>query len=70
VKAWVFFRGLEFLIVAQNHLITAGKPMTGKTYETDFYGWTNEQAALLRAGKLSAADIANIADEIESMRID
>jgi len=37
------------------------------TYETDFYAWANEQAALLRAGKLSAADIEHIAEELESM---
>jgi hypothetical protein len=37
------------------------------TYETDFYAWANEQAALLRAGKLSEADIAHIAEEIESI---
>ena len=36
-------------------------------YEADFYAWANEQALLLRAGKLSAADIQNIAEEIESM---
>jgi hypothetical protein len=36
-------------------------------YDRDFYAWTNEQAALLRAGKLSAADIEHIAEEIESM---
>jgi hypothetical protein len=36
-------------------------------YETDFYAWANEQAALLRAGRLSEADLANIAEEIESM---
>jgi hypothetical protein len=36
-------------------------------YERDFYGWATEQAALLRAGKLSEADIANIAEEIDSM---
>jgi len=36
-------------------------------YETDFYAWANEQAALLRAGKLTAADIEHIAEEIESM---
>ena len=36
-------------------------------YEADFYAWANEQAALLRAGKLSEADIANIAEEIESI---
>lgn len=36
-------------------------------YETDFYAWAQEQAALLRAGALQAADIANIAEEIDSM---
>ena len=36
-------------------------------YETDFYAWAMEQAALLRAGRFAAADIANIAEEIESM---
>jgi hypothetical protein len=36
-------------------------------YDTDFYAWANQQAALLRAGKLSEADIENIAEEIESM---
>ena len=36
-------------------------------YEADFYAWANEQASLLRAGKLSSADIENIAEEIESM---
>jgi hypothetical protein len=36
-------------------------------YDDDFYGWTIEQARLLRAGRLSDADIENIAEEIESM---
>ncbi|MCW0181546.1 MAG: DUF29 domain-containing protein [Zavarzinia sp.] len=36
-------------------------------YDRDFHAWANEQAALLRAGKLDQADIANIAEEIESM---
>lgn len=38
-----------------------------KSYDEDFYGWANEQAALLRAGQLALADIGNIAEEIESM---
>jgi hypothetical protein len=38
-----------------------------ETYDRDFYAWANEQAALLRAGRLSDADIAHIAEEIESM---
>ncbi|MBF0333056.1 MAG: DUF29 domain-containing protein [Alphaproteobacteria bacterium] len=36
-------------------------------YERDFHAWANEQAALLRAGRLAAADIEHIAEEIESM---
>lgn len=36
-------------------------------YNSDFYAWANEQAALLRAGRFGAADIENIAEEIESM---
>ncbi len=40
---------------------------TFNLYTEDFYAWANQQAALLRAGKLEAADIAHIAEEIESM---
>ena len=36
-------------------------------YDRDFYAWANEQAGLLRAGRLADADIAHIAEEIESM---
>ena len=36
-------------------------------YDQDFYAWANEQAGLLRAGRLSEADIEHIAEEIESM---
>jgi len=36
-------------------------------YDQDFYGWANQQARLLRAGKLSEADLEHIAEEIESM---
>jgi hypothetical protein len=36
-------------------------------YDRDFYAWANEQAGLLRAGRLSEADIEHIAEEIESM---
>ena len=41
--------------------------MSTSLYERDFSAWANEQAALLRAGKLCDADIENIAEEIESM---
>ena len=36
-------------------------------HDQDFYTWANEQAGLLRAGRLSEADIEHIAEEIESM---
>ena len=42
-------------------------PSPPSLYEVDFYAWANQQAALLRAGRLGEADIANIAEEIESM---
>ena len=41
--------------------------MTTATYETDFYQWTQQQADLLRQGALSALDIENLIEEIESM---
>ena len=41
--------------------------MGSALYEKDFFAWANEQARLLRAGKLSEADIGHIAEEIESM---
>ena len=41
--------------------------MRNSNYDTDFYGWAIEQAALLRARELSAADVDNIAEEIESL---
>ncbi len=41
--------------------------MPNTNYDRDFYAWANEQAALLREGKLGDADIEHIAEEIESM---
>jgi len=36
-------------------------------YEDDFYAWSQQQADLLRQGKLAEADLDHIAEEIESM---
>ena len=36
-------------------------------YEKDFYSWTQQQAALIRQGKLGELDLDNILEEIESM---
>ena len=42
-------------------------PLKSSLYDKDFYAWSQEQAALLRAGKAGEADLENIAEEIESM---
>ncbi len=36
-------------------------------HDADFYAWSLEQAALLRAGRVEEADLQAIAEEIESM---
>ncbi len=41
--------------------------MSQSLYETDFFSWTQRQAELLRAGHTDRADLANIAEEIETL---
>ena len=41
--------------------------MADTLYDTDFYQWTQQQAALLRQGQLVALDIDHLAEEIEDM---
>ena len=36
-------------------------------YDTDFYTWTQQQAAALREGKVQDLDWLNLAEEIESL---
>ena len=36
-------------------------------YETDSYGWTQRQAALLKAGRFERVDLANVIEEIETL---
>ncbi len=36
-------------------------------YTSDYYGWTQQQAELLRSGKLGDLDVDNLLEEIESM---
>jgi len=36
-------------------------------YDTDFYAWTQTQAAALAAGHLGELDLKNLAEEIESL---
>ena len=42
-------------------------PTRRSLHDTDFYAWSLEQAALLRAGRVAEADLPAIAEEIESM---
>jgi hypothetical protein len=39
----------------------------GTTYDTDVAAWANEQAALLREGRVTEIDTLNIAEEIEDV---
>jgi hypothetical protein len=39
----------------------------GGLYDTDFYAWTQEQAALLEARQFDALDIPNLVEEITSL---
>jgi hypothetical protein len=43
--------------------------MSRVLYEDDFYSWTQEQATLLRAGRLDELDLHHVAEEIESLGI-
>jgi hypothetical protein len=38
-------------------------------YDTDFYQWSQQQAALVRAGKVHELDLDNVAEELESLGI-
>ena len=48
-------------------MVTKAMASNQSLYTQDFYAWANEQAKLLREGKIAQADIPNIAEEIESM---
>lgn len=37
------------------------------TYDSDFYGWTQQQVALLKGGRFDAIDLDNLVAEIEAM---
>ena len=41
--------------------------MSANVYETDFHAWTQQQAQLLKAGKLAEANLDHLIEELESM---
>jgi len=40
---------------------------TARLYETDFYGWIQNQTGMLKAGSFAGLDLKNLIEEIESM---
>jgi len=40
---------------------------SARLYETDFYGWIQSQAGVLRSGNFASLDLENLIEEIESM---
>ncbi|KUL95056.1 hypothetical protein DK26_13540 [Bosea sp. WAO] len=44
--------------------ILSKRPSRAIRYDQDFYGWALEQASLLREGRLSELDAANLAEEL------
>jgi len=40
---------------------------SARLYETDFYGWIQQQAGVLKAGSFASLDLDNLIEEIESM---
>jgi hypothetical protein len=47
--------------------ITVRLMQTTTLYDQDFYAWTQQQAELLRSGRVEGLDIENLAEEIESL---
>ncbi|MDD1650135.1 MAG: DUF29 domain-containing protein [Methylococcaceae bacterium] len=41
--------------------------MSANLYESDFFGWTQRQSELLRAGRFEEVDTEHLIEEIEAM---
>lgn len=48
-------------------MATQARTRTKDLYEEDFYVWTEAQAALLRARRFAALDLANLIEEVEGL---
>lgn len=48
-------------------LVRTAPAETGTAYADDFYTWTQEQGARLRASDVTTLDLENLAEEIESL---
>ena len=43
------------------------KMITPITYDSDYYGWVQQQAELLRSGQFDQLDLENLLEEVESL---
>ena len=50
-----------------NRPVATGKRPPQARYEVDFYSWAMEQARLLKAGRVSEIDVANLAEEVTDL---
>jgi hypothetical protein len=50
-----------------NPILSPPAPQTAELYDRDFCLWAETMAAALRSGNLSELDIANLAEEVESL---
>ena len=50
-----------------NRPVATGKRPSRARYEVDFYSWAMEQARLLKAGRVSEVDAANLAEEVTDL---
>ena len=48
-------------------MATEVKQARDALYETDFYAWAREQAALLRAGRFRELDLEHLVEEVEDL---
>jgi hypothetical protein len=41
--------------------------MNANLHDTDFYGWTQKQSELLKAGRIAEVDTEHLIEELEAM---
>ena len=47
-----------------SHAPSSARPAAASLYQRDLYAWSQEQARLLKAGRLDEVDAENVAEEI------
>ena len=69
-----YFDGMSRALDRSNTSQLAGRKaapylddMPRRDYDSDFSAWALDQAALLRAGRVDALDLQNLAEELESL---